>query len=671
MAFIPIDFSDVPGSGKPLDVGQSQIDTVNSWLKYYTNDKLKFQWQVHNEWLRAPKPSTQYNWAHPPSGGYTGQTTPQAQTDVEMGNQLIAAAKDYYDFTGVGAVFFLLPSATRAVETEFTLRGRTWQTNQGAQRFSFFAPGAYIYANNLPIWSWWMHEVMHSYGLEGHAPHDYVDLNIMGNQSGKSSTLSTWDALISGWLNPGDVYCISKDHITSTTVKLVPMEREEAGVRSAMITLNDHQVLVIESRRKDKWGPSWYDSFGGVTAYLVDTSIENDRTGEGRGDDVARFAVYLRPDGKTADSWYPTLVTGGSISMEQILLNTPGKSLTYSGIKITLVSNGANDEIRIALDAPTPAPVPTPTPTPVSLTSIGTLEAALNGNHAAVTLAAWTKSKAKVETSTATVGIVTTIIGPNSTLDNTNPRAGIDLAFRLYAGFSQVAHLYLIYYGYQDIDWAQAQYAALQSDLPTGNTAARNNCQTEDTCWGASSWLNAAGDGIILSAVSPRGKLDLNHTSGTLEAHEYTHTIQQFQMYGTPYNYGNLPRWLLEGGAEFSQAASVYYSSYDSYLAERQRDTGELVHNATYNEAWFSAYLGPSTSPSWAPWETYPQWRTYDVGFLVSEILAAIKGPDVIMQMYKDVAGGKSFETVFAETFGMTWADAVPILSKALAKEVA
>ncbi len=667
MAFIPIDFSDVPGSGKPLDVGQSQIDTVNSWLKYYTNDKLKFQWQVHNEWIRAPKPSTQYNWAHPPSGGYAGQTTPQAQTDVEMGNQLIAAAKDYYDFTGVGAVFFLLPSATRAVETEFTLRGRTWQTNQGAQRFSFFAPGAYIYANNLPIWSWWMHEVMHSYGLEGHAPHDYVDLNIMGNQSGKSSTLSTWDALISGWLNPGDVYCISKDHITSTTVKLVPMEREEAGVRSAMITLNDHQVLVIESRRKDKWGPSWYDSFGGVTAYLVDTSIENDRTGEGRGDDVARFAVYLRPDGKTADSWYPTLVTGGNVTVEQLLLSTAGKSFTYAGIKITLVKNGANDEIRIALENPAPIP----TPTPVSLTSIGTLEAALNGNPAAVTLAAWTKSKAKVETSTATVGIVTTIIGPNSTLDNTNPRAGINLASRLYAGFSQVSRLYLIYYGYQDIDWAQAQYAALQSNLPTGNTAARNNCQTEDTCWGASSWLNAAGDGIILSAVSPRGKLDLNHTSGTLEAHEYTHTIQQFQMYGTPYNYGNLPRWLLEGGAEFSQAASVYYSSYDSYLAERQRDTGELVHNATYNEAWFSAYLGPSTSPSWAPWETYPQWRTYDVGFLVSEILAAIKGPDVIMQMYKDVAGGKSFETVFAETFGMTWADAVPILSKALAKEVA
>ena len=37
----------------------------------------------------------------------------------------------------------------------------------------------------------------------------------------------------------------------------------------------------------------------------------------------------------------------------------------------------------------------------------------------------------------------------------------------------------------------------------------------------------------------------------------------------------------------------------------------------------------------------------------------------------KSIDGGKNFETVFAETFGMSWADAVPILSRALAKEVA
>jgi hypothetical protein len=328
---------------------------------------------------------------------------------------------------------------------------------------------------------------------------------------------------------------------------------------------------------------------------------------------------------------------------------------------VTLVSTGANDEIQISLEAPAP----------VAITSLASLDAALTASTSAVALAAWAKSKAKVETSTATVGTVTTLIGPNSTLDNPTPRVGIDLASRLYAGFNQVAHLYLIYYGYQDIDWAQAQYAALQTGLATGNTAARNNCQTESTCWGASSWLNATGDGIILSTVSPWGKSDPNHSSGTLEAHEYSHTIQQTQMRGTSHSYGELPRWLLEGGAEFSQAAAVYYASYDAYLAERQRDTSELSHNAMYNEAWFNAYLGPSTSPTWAPWETYPQWRTYDVGFLVSEIFSAIKGPDVIMQMYKDVAGGKNFETVFAETFGMSWADAVPILSRALAKEVA
>jgi len=35
--FLPIDFSDVPGKGKPLDFGQSQIDAANEWLAWYTN----------------------------------------------------------------------------------------------------------------------------------------------------------------------------------------------------------------------------------------------------------------------------------------------------------------------------------------------------------------------------------------------------------------------------------------------------------------------------------------------------------------------------------------------------------------------------------------------------------------------------------------------------------
>ena len=40
VAFIPIDFSDVPGKGNPLDFGQTQIDAANEWLAWFTNGKL-------------------------------------------------------------------------------------------------------------------------------------------------------------------------------------------------------------------------------------------------------------------------------------------------------------------------------------------------------------------------------------------------------------------------------------------------------------------------------------------------------------------------------------------------------------------------------------------------------------------------------------------------------
>jgi hypothetical protein len=112
--FVPIDFSDVPGKGKPLDFGQSQIDATNEWLTWYTNGKLSYEWQTHNSWIRAPKPSTQYNWAHPVHGGNQGQKTPQAQSTEQIIQQLVTAASPHFNFEGVGAVFLLFPKEVKA-----------------------------------------------------------------------------------------------------------------------------------------------------------------------------------------------------------------------------------------------------------------------------------------------------------------------------------------------------------------------------------------------------------------------------------------------------------------------------------------------------------------------------------------------------------------------------
>ncbi len=345
VAFIPIDFSDVPGNGNPLVFGQTQIDAANEWLAWYTNGKLKYEWQTYNSWIRAPKPSTQYNWAHPVHGGYQGQKTPQAQSTEEIIQQLITAASPYFNFEGVGAVFLLFPKEVKAIELEITRRNDTWQTAQGPQRFSFFGPGAEINKRGDQLWGWWIHEVLHSHGFAGHSPFGFLNLHMMigGEQS---SALSSWDALSAGWTNEEDIYCLSKERVTKTKLTLSPLDRKQKGLKSVMIKLNDHQVLVFESRRPEKWSSPQLD-VNGLMSYIVDTKKVTDREGESASDERERTATYLTTDQRKEMG--SNLFAGCNRTRcdRTMIYAQTGQTFTFDGIKVTLTKSGVNDEILL------------------------------------------------------------------------------------------------------------------------------------------------------------------------------------------------------------------------------------------------------------------------------------------------------------------------------------
>ena len=343
--FMPIDFSDVPGKGKPLDFGQSQIDAANEWLAWYTNGKLKYEWQTYNSWIRAPKPSTQYNWAHPVHGGYQGQATPQAQSTEEMIQQLVSAGSPHFNFEGVGAVFLLVPKEVKAIELEITQRNSIWQTAQGPQRFSFFTPGAEINRRGDGLWGWWIHEVLHSHGIAGHFPFGFLNLHMMigGVQS---SALSSWDTLSAGWTNEEDIYCLSKEKVAKTALTLSPLDRKQKGLKSVMIKLNDHQVLVFESRRPEKWSQeSLY--INGLMAYVVDTKKVTDREGESASEERERTATYLTTD-QRAENGSNLFVGCNRTKCDRTMVNArEGQTFTFDGIKVTLTKSGVNDEILL------------------------------------------------------------------------------------------------------------------------------------------------------------------------------------------------------------------------------------------------------------------------------------------------------------------------------------
>jgi len=282
---------------------------------------------------------------------------------------------------------------------------------------------------------------------------------------------------------------------------------------------------------------------------------------------------------------------------------------------------------------------------------------------------AWEKSRQQVVSSIAIGPKATAIVGPHTVLPNTALQTAINLAAKLYDGFVHPSSVIAIYYNFEDIAWAQQEWAKV-SLHPRGGEAARQ-CQSPSTCWGAMAEVDLKGNGILFMAVP--SVPDGNHSSGTLEAHEYSHAIQGSQFVGTAKEANSycctktyLPWWMVEGNAEFTQAAATYSTSYTNYLKERKVDTNELLANSakTFTREWFQNYLDTSKTSEWNKPEN--NWRMYDVGYLVNEALASLKGPDINMQLFKDVANGKTWEQAFEANLGIAWSDALPKLAAIL-----
>ena len=355
--------------------------------------------------------------------------------------------------------------------------------------------------------------------------------------------------------------------------------------------------------------------------------------------------------------------TSTSVSTKYTCVQSGKKLIWNKGVKIVKPVL-APTPTPSPIPSPTPSPTPTQKPEPFQPTSFDDLIA----HPESMSYWAWKNSSEKISKASDLGPTVVVHLGPNTTQPFSNAKDAIVATTRLYSGFAIPSTVHVIYYNYEDISWGQSEFAkyALR---PSGQEAARQ-CQTPKTCWGAMAEVDMRGNGILLIGS---GVTDSNHTTGTLEAHEFAHTIQSTQFMGTGKEANSyccikahLPWWTVEGGAEFAQAAAIYPSSYELYLGERRADTSEFLSNSQgkFTYEWILNYLSP---PSYSVWsDSANNWRMYDVGFIANEAFVAIKGPDISMQLNKDVANGMSWAQAFEKNFGLSWADALPKLAKAI-----
>lgn len=314
---------------------------------------------------------------------------------------------------------------------------------------------------------------------------------------------------------------------------------------------------------------------------------------------------------------------------------------------------------------PKPAPTYTAPAAPKPPTSFDDLIERYEG----ISYAAWSKSRDKIRISKKTDVTLKMVIGPATTLTNKEPMVAIDLVTRLYAGFVQPAEVYFLAFSFEDRDWAVTQ---MDQILPNAGSQwiLQTACRTKDTCWGGGAFYNGSNRFLIVEGM---GIINTNSTSGSLEAHEFTHIVQQMNMKSArparEFIYDPWPpNWYWEGQANFTQHASIYSESFSSYTRERRSVSGGIFNQPKFTSKHIQNYFVFNAPADWQV--NYERYRQYDLGAMFVEILVALKGPDASMEMWKIASTGVNFDVAFERVYGVAFATALPIMAKAIALQL-
>lgn len=356
MVFIPIDFADAPGISDPYLVSNTTFTKMKDWYTYFSNGKFTIEAQQSHEWFHSSALSSSY-------------PNLRASTN-ELANKLaqewINLTGNSYDFTNVKAIFFDFPSSVKSFgegtqgRADQFGKGIALNTKQGQIRAFFNTTGDYWFKDDAGStaqakqkyqWSYYIHELLHSSGVANHAPGNGMPIGIGQNQTptpqGFSGVMATWQLFLLDWLNPDQIFCVQKENLTSGYISLTPVDEKRYGQKMGIITLSPTTALVIESRRPIDWSAEMHSDATGILVYVVNTTLDSDRSHESLGDDNGNQPEFS----KWAYLRLPDDVQGG-YSVRRNFTDyflKQGKSVTFEGVKITLTNSTNNDLVKIEI----------------------------------------------------------------------------------------------------------------------------------------------------------------------------------------------------------------------------------------------------------------------------------------------------------------------------------
>jgi len=250
-------------------------------------------------------------------------------------------------------------------------------------------------------------------------------------------------------------------------------------------------------------------------------------------------------------------------------------------------------------------------------------------------------------------------VGPKSKIYSKNIRKAFTLTMKV---FNEVElppiTLFLISNG-DDEEWANKRYQELLG----------KNFNPENIGYGRS----PNGNAVQIKRFDPSNKellKDPNVPNGGTDAHGFTHLLQEYQLGVGNETFQGVPRWILEGSADFMQIYYLKRNNYTYWLLNRQ---GQDIkqHSIKFLNEYLTYVPFKELSGAQTPWyitNKYPDQWAYSIGSYVCDILVALEGPSSLMQIYRDYVDTKNFDKSFENIYGMTWSEAKPYIAEILYK---
>jgi len=154
-------------------------------------------------------------------------------------------------------------------------------------------------------------------------------------------------------------------------------------------------------------------------------------------------------------------------------------------------------------------------------------------------------------------------------------------------------------------------------------------------------------------------------TLGHLDAHEFFHALQRENLLELQAEAKEWPAsWIIEGGAELVQNLVMSNASFAEYSKWRRVDSQNLLgKNTVVTPEFMAKFLDLVNNKDY--WRGVDSYYSYNLGGRVMEVMVALKGPDVLLELHKQTVR-QGFESGFQQIFGISWLDASPIINKTI-----